>query len=645
MAASMAAVWMIAASPANSSADPGLPALDSSKVAAWVDDYVGRPIANGVFPGAAVVVVQKDRVVFIKGYGTSDVTTRKPIDPNRTLLTVYSITKLFTAIVALQMLEHGQLSLDRDVNSYLKTFQLSRPDLGTITIKDLLTHRAGFDSSEIAAFAANPDEASETPSDTRRFLIRVRPAEEVVSYDNLAVGLLGMIEAEMDHKSFDRVIDARIFSPLGMRNSIVRLDKSHLALMAACHVPAPQGGWTKCAWPYVREHELGAAAIRTTAADFALFMKAMLNRGVYPGGRLVSEKSFDAFTDFSQAELNPRLPGVGLLAIQKGSVERGDWGHDGGALGATANFTVSPATGTAVFIAVDGGDVDIPLTTSGLVDYLSRDAAREDRFYAAYHLLKGFESDFVAKFLPLPADSARFRSIPDPAFTPDQISELAGWYYPTRREAYAPLLGQIVVPALLPWVHVGVTRDSKLEIGGSGPFTQISPRLFSNEKGAKFGFVINRSVVSMGSNPLSRWERQSLWNFPSLTLLPFVLSLLIGWAGLVLSRRAATPKWKRLSQALAGVCALVLFVALALDFQFSIDLYLHGREWLALLYRVPMQLALLGMVGAVAVMARSFMEETHTVKAAIGSAVFGLAPLVCVAVAFHWGLFGHFWGV
>ncbi len=79
-----------------------------------------------------------------KGYGYSDVKTRKPVDPELTLFRPGSISKLFTWTAVMQQVEQGKLDLDADVNKYLD-FEIPPRDGQPITLRNIMTHTAGFE--------------------------------------------------------------------------------------------------------------------------------------------------------------------------------------------------------------------------------------------------------------------------------------------------------------------------------------------------------------------------------------------------------------------------------------------------------------------------------------------------------------------
>jgi CubicO group peptidase (beta-lactamase class C family) len=106
-------------------------------MAEWIDKHKG--------PGAVVVVVKRDGPVFAKGYGFSDIDAKKPFTADATLVRPGSISKLFTGIAVMQLVDADKLDLDRDVNGYID-FAIPVPQGGVpVTLRRLLTHRAGFE--------------------------------------------------------------------------------------------------------------------------------------------------------------------------------------------------------------------------------------------------------------------------------------------------------------------------------------------------------------------------------------------------------------------------------------------------------------------------------------------------------------------
>ena len=92
-------------------------------------------------PGAAVLIMQDDSIIFDKGYGIADINTKVPIDGN-TFFNIASVSKQFTATSVLQLMEEGKLSLEDSVAAYYPEY--TNPIWKGIKIKHLLSHSSGI---------------------------------------------------------------------------------------------------------------------------------------------------------------------------------------------------------------------------------------------------------------------------------------------------------------------------------------------------------------------------------------------------------------------------------------------------------------------------------------------------------------------
>ena len=93
--------------------------LTATNLASVVDPLMAEWIDKHKGPGAVVVVVKRDGPVFAKGYGFSDIDAKKPFTADTTLVRPGSISKLFTGIAVMQLVDAGKLDLDREVNGYI----------------------------------------------------------------------------------------------------------------------------------------------------------------------------------------------------------------------------------------------------------------------------------------------------------------------------------------------------------------------------------------------------------------------------------------------------------------------------------------------------------------------------------------------
>ncbi|MFD3262226.1 serine hydrolase domain-containing protein [Paenibacillus lentus] len=103
---------------------------DPKEVEQFADQFFNRPEIKESMAGAAFVVVKGDKVLLNKGYGYADVEKKLPVDPNRTLFRVASISKVITATAVMQLAEQGKIDLNKDLSAYL----------GDVRIPNRITH-------------------------------------------------------------------------------------------------------------------------------------------------------------------------------------------------------------------------------------------------------------------------------------------------------------------------------------------------------------------------------------------------------------------------------------------------------------------------------------------------------------------------
>lgn len=130
--------------------------LTETNLANTLDPVMTNWITKLHGPGAVIVVANRDGIKFAKGYGYSDVETKKPFTVDTTLVRPGSISKLFTGIAVMQLVEAGKLDLDRDINSYID-LAIPIPSGGVpVTLRRLLSHRAGFEEQVKDLFSFTP---------------------------------------------------------------------------------------------------------------------------------------------------------------------------------------------------------------------------------------------------------------------------------------------------------------------------------------------------------------------------------------------------------------------------------------------------------------------------------------------------------
>ena len=172
-----------------------------------------------LFNGTALVA-ENGRVVYRQGFGMANMEWGIPNTPD-TKFRLGSITKQFTAMLTLQLVEQGKIKLDAKISDYLPDY---RQDIGQkVTIHQLLTHTSG-----IPSYTGQPgffDNVSRNPYKVTDFVkkyasgdLEFEPGSKY-SYNNSGYFLLGAIIERVSGKTYEQVLKENILDPLGMKNT------------------------------------------------------------------------------------------------------------------------------------------------------------------------------------------------------------------------------------------------------------------------------------------------------------------------------------------------------------------------------------------------------------------------------------------
>ena len=270
---------------------PGTPVVRlDPRLAPRLDSTVRATLTARQIPGASVAVLQRDTLVHLAGYGVTSLAAPTPVEP-QTIFQIASLTKPFTAMAILLLVDEGKLRLDDTASRYLPQL----PSVySAITIRQLLTHTSGI--------APDMRRANVDEMDLAEFWKRLgeRPASAApgttIQYANAGYTLLSFIVEAVSGMEFGAFLDARIFRPLGMRSSAYRMpqrrDARHALgydLVEGRNVEAPHvfSGW-------------GNSGIETTAHDLARFAVAIERR------ELLSAASYEQM--FAPGRLGTGVP-------------------------------------------------------------------------------------------------------------------------------------------------------------------------------------------------------------------------------------------------------------------------------------------------------------------------------------------------
>ncbi len=351
-------------------------------VEAFVDGVVKPMMTKNHSPSGVFVLMKDSKVIFRKGYGWQNIDQRISVNPDTTLFRPGSISKLFTWVSVMQLVEQGKLDLDADLNGYLKTFQIKDSYPGQpITLRHCMTHTPGFEDGFLGyLIIEDPAKVIPLADAMKKYQPeRVNPPGVVGAYSNYCTALSGLIVANVSGLSFGDYVEQNIFQVLGMRN-------------ASFEEPLPQRLEQHMAVAYkyeagnyiARPYELisnfaPAGALAATATDMLKFGEALLSGGELDGARILSSASLAELTK-RQFTLDDRLKGIGLGFLHYPWGNTDTIGHDGGTTAFVSHFGITPSADLAIFSSFSGpgaGTINAALVRAFYEEFFPRTAPQD----------------------------------------------------------------------------------------------------------------------------------------------------------------------------------------------------------------------------------------------------------------------------
>lgn len=558
------AAWLLGLAATLAAAEP----VDD---AAWLDATVGRHVGGTGAPAAAAVVLHRGQAPLLRAWGRPQAGRDAATDAERTVFRVGSISKSFTAVAVLQLVDEGRLRLDEDVAPRLKGLALPAGRLPTRVV-DLLTHRGGFDGDITTVGLDDPVAAARSPDERlQRDLHRVREPGRISVYDNMAFGLLGQLLESVEGQPLGDILQRRLFQPLGMTHTRLGLPEEASATAQAFET-GPDGRPEARPQIHLRRGWRGAGDMSSTAGDMARWLQALLDEGRHSGGRLMSASSWAAFTDTQRATIVPGLPGTALGSYALGRAGGGGFGHAGTIRGFNALYMVMPREGVAVFAVMNLNRPLPEFTLPGVARYLSRPpgkAAVNPTDFMLFALPDACEQ----RWQPAPAPELP-AALPAPA-TP--ASAWAGDYAYLRAEDNEALAPRVLAALLMPRVAVRAAEGG-LTVDGGPVLRPAADGLYVNPQPADSysrmaGFAQVDGSAVMGPHTLLSHRRVHGLESPALTVGGLLLAPLLWLLGAALRR----PWTGQLSMSRVEVLAGSLIVAtLAAELLAAATLQ---REW------------------------------------------------------------------
>src|SRR5215211_3709986 len=259
-----------------------------------IDAHIERQMERLNVPGATLAIVEDDKIVHLRGFGQARPGGEAPTP--QTPFFIGSLTKSFTALAVMQLVEDGKVELDAPVQRYLPWFRVADPRaFAQITVRHLLNQTSGLPQLSglrpLVDFDDSPG-ASERQARALSTLVLSRPVGSAWEYSNMNYNLLGLIVEVASGESYEAYVQEYIFAPLQMTHSYTSQAEARENGMAVGHrywfaipfaepnLPMPRGS-------------LAGGELISSSEDMARYLIAHLNEGRYDNTQILSAAGMD----------------------------------------------------------------------------------------------------------------------------------------------------------------------------------------------------------------------------------------------------------------------------------------------------------------------------------------------------------------
>jgi EmrB/QacA subfamily drug resistance transporter len=260
---------------------------------AAIERFVQGEMAAQRIPGLALGIVENDRITYLRGFGKADDSGR-PVSPSTPFI-IGSVSKSFTALAIMQLVEAGEIELDAPVQRYLPWFRVAdEAASGEITVRHLLNQTSGLSTKTGRSFQGNGDISDAALEKTVRKLSGVAltaPVGKTYQYSTVNYAVLGLIVQTVAGRSYESYIQTEILDPLRMSDSYTsEAAASQHGLATGYHY---RFGRPRAAdLPYNRGL-IPAGYLISSAEDMSHYLIAQLNHGRYASASVLSPEGLD----------------------------------------------------------------------------------------------------------------------------------------------------------------------------------------------------------------------------------------------------------------------------------------------------------------------------------------------------------------
>lgn len=315
---------------------------------------ISYEMADKQLPALGIVLVDDQTTVWEKAFGQENPATQKGADLE-TIYRIGSVSKLFTDIAVMQLVEQDKIDLDVPVQTYLPDFKPHNPFSKPITLRQLMSHRAGlireprvghyFDDTDptLAATVASLNEST-----------LVHAPESQTKYSNAGIAVVGYVLEKVMDKPFADYLQTAVLNPIGLKHSAFAPTPAITQHLASGEMWSYDGR----VFP-APTFELGmapAGSMYATIGDLGQFLQVLFNGGQGKNGPVLQSETLQRMWEPQYPNGSTRNYGIGFRLDEQEGHRR--VGHGGAIYGFATQLYALPddKLGAAVVITADGAN-------------------------------------------------------------------------------------------------------------------------------------------------------------------------------------------------------------------------------------------------------------------------------------------------
>jgi CubicO group peptidase (beta-lactamase class C family) len=253
---------------------------------AGIDAELQKVLNDWKAAGFAVAVVEKDKIIYAKGFGVKNIQTKDPVNEN-TLFAIGSCTKSFTSTLVGMLAAEDKLSYDAPVREYLPPLKFYNNDMNNlITLRDMMSHKTGLPRHDLSWYLNQSN-------DRDSLIMRVQYHEPTFSpkekyqYNNFMFLAQGVVVEKLTGQSWETNMQEKIFKPLGM----LRSNMPYEAVKNDANLATPHEYRKDSTLKIVPHYNIAgmgpAGAVYSSVVEMANWVQAWMYGGKYKGKQVI----------------------------------------------------------------------------------------------------------------------------------------------------------------------------------------------------------------------------------------------------------------------------------------------------------------------------------------------------------------------